>query len=174
MDVFWLSLCIRWSHRFTVDINTEIPCSRQVHVLIFCHFCYGNPPIIAAENGGDGSHCTNTTSIINTTNASSFDYLSDSNHTTVTVRTCSGDAHVAQGVAFFLQNFFILLRLVILHTHIQLKPIIYNLFYTVLLYSSLEEQKKIQTAFECEEKLHIIIDYTQKDKIYLYQLSFCC
>ena len=123
MDVLWLSLCIRWSHRFTVDTDTEILSSWQVNVFIFCYFDYGNPPIIAAENGGDGSHCTTT--IINATNASSFEYLSDSNNTTVTVRTCSGDAHVAQGVAFFLQNFLILLRLVILHTHIQLKPLIY-------------------------------------------------
>lgn len=92
---------------------------------------YGDPLIIAAENGGDGSHCTTTiTNNTNNTNSTLHFEFEDSSNTTTT-RTCSGDAHVAQGVAFFLQNFFILLRLVfhILHTHVQLKTTIKSLVF---------------------------------------------
>ena len=79
-------------------------------------FDYGDPFITAAENGGDGSHCTTS----NDTN-STLNFEIEDNANTTTIRTCSGDAHVAQGVAFFLQNFFILLRLVLhilAYTHI--------------------------------------------------------
>ena len=100
---------------------------------MFLLFDYSDPLIIAAENGGDGSHCTNTTINATTINVTNSTFESEdgiNNNTTV----CSGDAHVAQGVAFFLQNFFILLRLVlcILHIHVQLKTTITLLYSTLI------------------------------------------
>lgn len=142
LDVFWLSVCIWWSSCFTVDTDTEISCSWSV---ILPLFNYGDPLITAAEESDD-SHCV-TNNSTNNINNTDLDYFDSGKNTT----SCTEeDAHVAQGVAFFLQNFFILLRLVmtLLYTCTNSKPQLYYIFYTVLLYSSLEEQKQIQIAFE--------------------------
>ena len=106
LDVFWLSVCVWWSSCFTVDTDTEISCSWSVVLPLFD---YGDPLITAAEESGN-SHCVTH----NTTNNTDFDYFdSGKNTTTPTTTSCTEeDAHIAQGVAFFLQNFFILLRLV--------------------------------------------------------------
>ena len=152
MDVFRLSVCVRRTSRFTVDTDTEISCSGSVKLLL--SFDYGNPLIIAAEESGE-SNCITVGA--NTTLDLSYDGSGNKSNMTL---SCTEDAHVAQGVAFFLQNFFILLRLVF-YTCTNSKPQLHYLLYTVLLYSSLEEQKKIQIAFEHENYIKLIIAYTQ-------------
>ena len=109
LDVFWLSVCVWWSSCFTVDTDTEISCSWSVVLPLFD---YGDPLITAAEENGD-SHCVTHNITNNITDNTDFDYFdSGKNTTTPTTTSCTEDAHIAQGVAFFLQNFFILLRLV--------------------------------------------------------------
>ena len=110
LDVFWLSVCVWWSSCFTVDTDTEISCSWSVVLPLFD---YGDPLITAAEESDD-SHCVTHTNNNSTHNNTDFDYFdSGKNTTTPTTTSCTEeDAHIAQGVAFFLQNFFILLRLV--------------------------------------------------------------
>lgn len=118
VDVLWISFCIWWTHWFPLDINTEISCSRLVR---FClHTINHYPNCIAAENGSDSVHCVTTNNTIhNVTNSSihNITLLHEGNGTNTTITTTttcsSNDTHVAQGVAFFLQNFFILLRLVV-------------------------------------------------------------
>lgn len=71
--------------------------------------------VVAAENSG-GNHCittsNNTTS--NTTNSTGYvDYTFSNNNNGTNTSCPDDDPHVAQGVAFFLQNFFILLSTLI-------------------------------------------------------------
>jgi len=115
----------------------------------------GNPLIIAAENNDDGSCGSSPSPHPSPHNDSNFTLIENHNNSTNdNTSSCSDDdAHVAQGIAFFLQNFFILLRLVATHTYNSRSQL--KLFPTVLLYLNLEEQKKTQTAFE-HEKLHAI------------------
>lgn len=69
---------------------------------------YGN---IAAENSDNGS-CGTLNPVNPHNNDSNLTLTENHNNGTNDISTsCSPDAHVAQGVAFFLQNFFILLRL---------------------------------------------------------------
>ena len=94
-----------------MDINTEISCSGSV---ILPLFDYGNAVIVAAEESGK-SHCESHN---NTMDLPFNDYGSGNKN--ITTSCTEEDAHVAQGVAFFLQNFFILLRLVkTCHIHVQ-------------------------------------------------------
>ena len=136
MDVFWFSIYIWWTGRLTMDTNTKISCSRSVY---FSQFDYCNPLITATENSG-GNHCI-TTSTSNTTNSTAHvDYTFSNNNTNGTNTSCpDDDPHVAQGVAFFLQNFFILLRLVISTTYVaymyKLKTtIILSVIYSTLIF----------------------------------------
>ena len=102
--------------------------------IFFSQFDYCNPLITAAENSG-GNHCittsNNTTS--NTTNSTGYvDYTFSNNNNNGTNTSCpDDDPHVAQGVAFFLQNFFILLRLVISTTYVAY---MYKLKTTIILF----------------------------------------
>lgn len=126
MDVFRLSVCVRRTSRFTVDTDTEISCSGSVKLLL--SFDYGNPLIIAAEESGE-SNCITVGA--NTTQNLSYDGSDNKSNMTLSC-TEEEDAHVAQGVAFFLQNFFILLRLVFYIYKLKTTIALFTLYSTLI------------------------------------------